>query len=84
MAVFSEVYFPWGWQATIDGKPVELGRVDYILRALPVPAGSHEIVMEFRPRSIAVTESMAYVAVGLIYILLIVGIVVALRPKKEK
>lgn len=84
LAVFSEVYFPWGWQATVDGKPVELGRVDYILRALPVAAGTHEIVMEFRPRSIRITETMAYVAVGLIYLLLIVGIVAVLRPKKAK
>ncbi|MDE5808177.1 MAG: hypothetical protein K2H76_08670, partial [Muribaculaceae bacterium] len=36
VAVFSEIFFPWGWNATIDGKPAEIGRVDYVLRALKV------------------------------------------------
>ena len=43
LAVFSEVYFPWGWNITIDGKPAEMGRVNYVLRALPIPAGEHDI-----------------------------------------
>jgi len=81
VGVFSEVYFPWGWNVTIDGTPAELGRVDYLLRALRIPAGEHEIVMEFRPRSLTVTNSAAYAAVGLIYLLIIVGVVGTLRKK---
>lgn len=51
-AVFSEIYYPYGWNAYIDGQKVEHYRADYALRALNIPAGSHEIVFEFRPDSI--------------------------------
>lgn len=70
VVVFSEVYYPH-WTVTIDGQPAELGRVDYLLRALKVPAGKHEVVMEFRPRTITMTETTAYIASALIILLLI-------------
>ncbi|MBF1511535.1 YfhO family protein, partial [Prevotella pallens] len=61
VVVFSEVYYP-GWTATIDGQPAELGRVNYILRALNVKAGKHEVVLDFHPTSISTTETIAYAA----------------------
>lgn len=73
VAVFSEVYFPWGWHVTIDGKPVELGRVNYVLRALNVPAGSHTIEMKFDPESLHTTNTVATIAIIVIYLLLIVA-----------
>ena len=82
LAVFSEVYFPWGWSATIDGEPTELGRVNYLLRAMQIPAGEHTIVMQFRPDSIAATNTAATVAVICVYLLLAVGIILAIRQKK--
>ena len=79
VAVFSEVYFPWGWKATIDGKEAEIGRVNYLLRAMRIPAGSHTIRMEFNPDSVSTTETLAYISIVLIYIALIAAIVIALK-----
>ena len=75
VAVFSEVYFPWGWEAAIDGKPAEIGRVNYVLRALAIPAGEHTVEMTFRPKSVTATDSVAKVAVIAIYVLLLGALV---------
>ena len=79
VVVFSEVYYP-GWQATIDGQPVDIARADYILRAMNVPAGEHTIEMWFNPQSIHVTESIAYVALAL----LLVGVMILAWTKRNK
>ncbi len=84
VAVFSEVYFPWGWHASIDGTPVEIGRVNYILRAIKVPAGVHSIEMVFNPQSLHTTTNAAYVAIILIYIALIAAVVLYTVPRKRK
>ena len=73
VVVFSEIYFP-GWTATVDGEEQELGRVDYVLRALQVKPGKHEVVLSFFPKSIKRTETVAYVGyVMLLLILLLLG-----------
>ena len=79
VVVFSEVYYP-GWTATIDGQPAELGRVNYILRALNVKAGKHEVVLDFHPTSISTTETIAYAAL----IVLLLAICVAIYSEKKK
>ncbi|MDE5662419.1 MAG: YfhO family protein [Muribaculaceae bacterium] len=88
LALFSEVYFPWGWQVTVDGKEVEMGRADYTLRALPIPAGQHEVEFYFNPRSLTVTNNIGVAAVVVIFILcgaaLTVWIVRLLRHRKEE
>lgn len=85
VAVFSEVYFPWGWHVTIDGNPAELGRVNYILRALNVPDGSHTVEMWFDPDSLRTTTAAARVAIILIYLLLIgAGAYVLFRKTDKK
>lgn len=71
LAVFSEIYFPWGWTATVDGKKVPVGRVNYVLRALQLPAGEHTVVFRFDPQSVHTTETVAYASVVLIYLALI-------------
>lgn len=81
IVVFSEVYYP-GWTATIDGKPAEVGRANYILRAVNVPAGNHKVVMEFKPTSITTTESIAYIALILLVLSVIAS--VALQYGKMK
>lgn len=84
IAVFSEVYFPWGWKATIDGQPAEIGRVNYILRAMRIPAGKHEITMIFDPDSIHNTVNAAYIAIILIYLSVAAATVSAIaRSGKE-
>ncbi len=79
IAVFSEIYFPWGWHATIDGKPADIARVNYVLRAIAVPAGEHTVIMTFDPESIRTTSGVAYACVTLIYLLLLAGCFVAAR-----
>lgn len=76
LAVFSEIYFPWGWTATIDGKPASIGRVDYVLRALQVPAGNHEIVMVFDPESLHTTNTIAMISVISIYVLCVLAFII--------
>lgn len=72
LAVFSEIYFPWGWTATIDGKEAKIGRVNYVLRAMQLPAGDHTIVMTYDPEEVHKTEGIAKTSVYVI-LLLIVG-----------
>lgn len=79
VAVFSEVYFPWGWTATIDGKEAEIGRVNYVLRALNVPAGDHEIVMSFDPPSLHATDTLATTAIIIIYLALAAAIALGVK-----
>lgn len=69
LAVFSEVYFPWGWTATLDGDTqLPIGRVDYLLRAVRLPEGRHTLVMTFDPESLHVTGTIAITAIILIYL----------------
>lgn len=81
VVVFSEIYYP-GWQAFIDGEEVELGRADYILRALQVPAGSHTLVIKFDPVSLHTTETIAYIALALLLLGIVAGVVLHVRRSK--
>ena len=78
LAVFSEVYFPWGWRATIDGKEAPIGRVNYVLRAMQLPAGEHTIEMTFDPQELHQTEGVASAAIIVIFVLLLLAANVAL------
>ena len=80
--VFSEVYYP-GWTATIDGQPAELGRVNYILRALRVPAGKHQVKLAFFPKSVDTTETIAYVAYVVLLLIIVGGLYDTWRRKKN-
>ncbi len=80
VVVFSEIYYP-GWKATVDGQPVEIGRVNYILRAIQVKGGQHKVVLDFHPSSISVTETVAYIA---LLILLLAIVFVIYRKVRKK
>ena len=79
VVVFSEIYYP-GWKATVDGVEAELGRVDYVLRALRVEPGEHEVVLSFFPRSVDTTETIAYVS----YALLLAAVLLAVFFGRKK
>ena len=79
--VFSEIYYP-GWEATVDGHPVELGRVDYILRALNIQPGKHQVELSFFPKSVNMTETIAYIAYVLLLLLVAGGLYLEWKRKK--
>ena len=81
VVVFSEVYYP-GWSATIGGQPAELGRVNYILRALNVKAGKHEVVLDFHPSSISITETIAYTALAVLLLAICAALFVEWKKRK--
>ena len=80
--VFSEIYYP-GWTATVDGVEQELGRADYVLRALQVKPGHHEVVLSFFPKTIDRTETVAYVAYAVLLLLIIYLIVMCVKRRKS-
>jgi hypothetical protein len=79
--VFSEVYYP-GWTATVDGQSVEVGRVNYILRAINIKPGSHKVVLSFFPKTVDATETIAYVAYGVLILVILLGVYIEWRRKK--
>jgi hypothetical protein len=72
LAVFSEIYYPAGWKAYIDGVEKSYFRTDYVLRGMIVPGGNHEIKFEFKPSSYYIGDSVS-LASSLIFILLVAG-----------
>ncbi|MBQ7527880.1 MAG: YfhO family protein [Bacteroidaceae bacterium] len=70
VVVFSEIYYP-GWTCTIDGQPTDIARANYVLRAIKVPAGEHEVIMTFDPQTVHVTEAIAYGALIVLALMLI-------------
>lgn len=65
--VASEVYYPAGWQATVDGEAAEIVPADYLLRGVVVPAGTHEVEMRFRPASHRLGLTISWIATLLVY-----------------
>ena len=81
LVVFSETYYP-GWTATIDGQETEVGRANYILRAINVPAGKHEVIFTFRPKTVKTTEGIATVSLWIL--IACAAFCSFLKNKKEK
>jgi hypothetical protein len=72
LAVFSEVYYPNGWNVYIDGEPAEHFRANWILRAMVVPAGKHTIEFKFEPAIYSTGEAISY-ASSILLLVLVVG-----------
>lgn len=84
LAVFSDIYYPHGWEAYVDGQPAAIYRANYVLRAIKVPAGKHKIEFHFRPQSFETGNTIAlFSSLALIGILL-AGIYRALKGRDEE
>jgi len=80
--VFSEVYYAAGWQAFLDGKPVPHVRANFVLRAMPIPAGAHTVEFKFEPKAYTVGNGVSLASsIGLL--LVMAGAVVYGVRKKE-
>lgn len=72
--VFSEIYYPYGWKASIDGEPVDHYRVNYTLRAINVPAGEHHITFLFDPDSVRKGDRIATICIVIMYLTILAAI----------
>lgn len=82
-AVFSEIYYPKGWNAYLDGKKVDYCNVNYILRGLSVPTGKHIIKFVFEPASVKKGTSIMYMASIAILVSLLGGLFMAWRQSRK-
>jgi len=73
-AVFSEIYYPKGWIAYIDGKESEIAQVNYVLRGLVIPEGEHTIEFKFHPKSYYLGHNLALGSSAIAVLLLLGGI----------
>ncbi|RZL40950.1 MAG: hypothetical protein EOP00_25755, partial [Pedobacter sp.] len=83
LAVFSEIYYPKGWIATIDGKEAPIFRVNYTLRGLEIPAGNHTVEFKFEPQVVQTGSAIVLVS-GIGMLLLISGGIYWERKRKAK
>jgi len=83
-AVFSEVYYPYGWNAYIDGKKVDYCKTDYVLRGLSIPPGQHAVRFIFEPSSYKKGVRIAYVSSFLILIFLLGGLFMEWWTNRKK
>lgn len=83
LGVFSEIYYPEGWTASIDGKEVYILRANYVLRALVIPSGNHEIKFSFEPKSYTLGSTFSLIFSLLIILAFAGSIVVTLKNPDE-
>jgi hypothetical protein len=83
VAVFSEVYYPFGWNVFIDGKKADYFKTNYLLRGMFIPAGNHEIEFRFEPASYT-TGRMISVIASLLVMLIILGTILYYANKRKR
>jgi hypothetical protein len=84
LALFSEIYYPIGWKAYIDGKEAEILQANYVLRALEIPAGQHEIRFEFKPASYYAGNNIMMIGSIILILVVIGGIIYSLISKSRE
>lgn len=77
VAVFSEVFYPNGWTATVDGEPLDIFRADWTLRGALLPAGDHQVVMRFAPQSYKTGATVSLIASLLLLLALAAAVVLS-------
>jgi len=82
VAVFSDIFYPKGWKAFIDGEETEIFRANYVLRALVIPSGNHTIEFRFEPRTFQIGNALGYA--GSVSVLLLLGFFAFHLWKKHK
>jgi hypothetical protein len=82
-AVFSEVYYPYGWNAYLDGKKTEYTRTDYVLRGMAVPAGKHTIRFVFEPTSYKLGGTLSFTGSFLVIVFVLGGLFMAWRQDRR-
>ena len=82
-AIFSEVYYPDGWTATVDGAPLDLFRANWIFRAANLPAGEHDIVMRYEPKIYTVSEKASRASSVALFVLLALSLAGIFLSGKE-
>jgi hypothetical protein len=83
MTVFSEIYYPKGWNAYVDGKLTPHLGVNYVLRGMVLPAGKHEVVFKFEPEAYYKGEKIAMAGSILLFLFVIAGVFMQIRNNKE-
>src|SRR5690606_7464831 len=83
-AVFSEIYYPKGWNITIDGKPAEMIEVNYTLRGLNIPVGNHKIVFSFEPEVVKTGSTISLITSVIALLIVAGGIFFDLRRKPDE
>ena len=84
LAVFSEIYYPDGWKAAVDGAPVDVLRADWTLRAAQLPAGEHDLVLRFAPASYRIGANISRASSLTLILLLLLSIAGLFLPARKK
>jgi uncharacterized membrane protein YfhO len=82
LAVFSEIYYPFGWNAYIDGQLKPHAAANYVLRSLLIPAGKHTVEFKFEPKTYQTGNSIAMIGSALLFLSVGLGIYLELKGKK--
>lgn len=83
-AVLSEIYYPKGWNAYLDGKKVDYANVNYVLRGIAVPAGTHTIDFRFEPRSYYLGDTISYISNILYCLVILISIIFLVKKSRKK
>ena len=81
-AVFSEMYYPHGWKATIDGKAADFYPVDYLLRGMPIPAGKHTIKFSFEPEVVTIGSYLSLAGSSLLLLWIVASLIQQFKRRR--